>query len=272
MRRCRPWLGTLVEIAGDSDAAIEAGFGAIERIHRLMSAHEPMSELARINRSGPGAPVHLSADTIAVLDRALFWAESSAGAFDPVAAGARAALCGAVPVHPGQSAPAQGSNWRDLRRIGSFAWLGRPACIDLGGIAKGHAVDCAIDAMRAAGATWGLVNAGGDLAAFGKPQAVEVVEPLSRRPVLRLALADRALATSAGLATSGELEFAHLGGEGPFVSVTVEAARAIDADALTKIAFAGHPDLARLLSLADARAVAQPRTGAIVELGLGRAA
>jgi thiamine biosynthesis lipoprotein len=42
-----------------------------------------------------------------------------------------------------------------------------PLALDLGGIAKGYAVDCAIEALLTAGCAAGLVNAGGDLRLFG---------------------------------------------------------------------------------------------------------
>lgn len=266
MRRCRPWLGTLVEIEADEAAAIEAGFHAVERIHRLMSAHEPDSELSRLNR---GQRVALSPDTRAVMDRALFWFRASNGLFDPAVAGRRAIARGALPLHPGQARPE--ADLTALAFAGDMAWLERPACLDLGGIAKGHAIDAAAAAMRAAGARRGLVNAGGDLFAFGGPQAVDVVDPKSRSPRLRILLDGRALATSAGLAKGQGLDFGHLPGN-RWASVSVEAACAIDADALTKIAIAGHPRTAELLDLADARAVAIAHDGMVVELGIRAAA
>lgn len=260
MRRCRPSLGTLVEIEADSDAVIEAGFAAVVRVHNLMSAHEPESELSRINC---GERVRLSPDTKAVLERAFFWFRKSGGVFDPAVAGRAAIKSGALPVHPGQSDPSE-ADFSVLIIEDGQAWLSRPACIDLGGIAKGHAVDAAAAAMKGAGAARGLVNAGGDMFAFGDPQAVGVVDPATREPRLRLMLDDRALATSAGLRLEDGLTFDHLP-FGRFQSVTVEAARAIDADALAKIVWAGHPRLAELLSLADARAVAIAADGTIVD-------
>lgn len=268
MRRCRPWVGTLVEIEAQDQATIEAGFAAIERVHRLMSAHDPDSELTRLNR---GQAVALSPDSLTVLDRALYWFRCSGGLFDPAVAGRNALATNALPRHDGQQLPDAQATFAALVIEDGFAWLDRPACLDLGGIAKGHAVDAAVAAMRMAGATSGLINAGGDLFAFGPPQPVDVVDPVSRTPCFRIMIENRALATSAGLAGDHGLEFAHLP-KGPWISVSVEAARAIDADALTKIAFAGHPQLAELLGLAGARAAAISRTGTVVELGLKAAA
>lgn len=268
MRRRRPWLGTLVEIEADGTAAIEAGFAAIARVHGLMSAHQPDSELSRLNR---GQIIALSPDSRTVLERALHWFRRSDGLFDPALAGRKALAANALPRHEGQPVPDAESTLAELVLDDGLAWLDRPACLDLGGIAKGHAVDAAVAAMREAGATGGLVNAGGDLCAFGPPQPVDVVDPVTRSPCFRIMLQDRALATSAGLAGDRGLEFAHLP-NGPWISVSVEAARAIDADALTKIAFAGHLRLAELLGLAGARAAAISRNGTVVDLGLEAAA
>ena len=50
--RCRPLLGTFVEVTAPSNACIEAAFDAIARVHALMSAHEPASDVSRLNRFG----------------------------------------------------------------------------------------------------------------------------------------------------------------------------------------------------------------------------
>ncbi|MES2002760.1 MAG: FAD:protein FMN transferase [Pseudomonadota bacterium] len=260
----------MVDIEADCGAAIEAGFAAIERVHTLMSAHDPISELSRLNR---GERVRISPDTRIVLDRALFWFTASGGLFDPALAGRTAIDRGALPLHSGQALPDRSSDLSVLRVEGPVAWLERPACIDLGGIAKGHAVDAAVAAMGKAGALSGLVNAGGDLSGFGRPHCIQVVDPSTQAPRLAISLDNRALATSAGLARANGLSFAHLPCRSPrFASVTVEAARAIDADALTKIAFARHPCLVELLAVADARALAITAVGDVIGLGEERLA
>lgn len=256
MRRCRPLLGTFVEIDGADAVVIEAGFAAVERVQRLMSAHDPDSELSRLNRSGGGS-VPLLPETLFVLRRAQFWARRSDGRFDVVVAGHHSLRRGAIPLHPGQPVPNAARGYRSLRLEGQRGWLIGDACIDLGGIAKGFAVDAAVEAMRAAGATDGLVNAGGDLFAFGEPREVQLVDPRTRRPRLAIAVRDCAVATSAGLPRGDqELDFGHLGGAANQLSVTVVASSALDADALTKIAWRGHPRLTDLLALADARLIA----------------
>jgi thiamine biosynthesis lipoprotein len=72
--------------------------------------------------------------------------------------------------------------------------------IDLGGIAKGFAVDRAIEALRHHGIAEGLVNAGGDLAAFGpRRHPVDIRDPRHPdRPMCHVVLSNAALASSAG--------------------------------------------------------------------------
>src|SRR5262249_52374788 len=72
--------------------------------------------------------------------------------------------------------------------------------IDLGGIAKGFAVDCAVAALRGHGVAEGLVNAGGDLRGLGPPShMIDIRDPRQpERPLCRVALGNAALASSAG--------------------------------------------------------------------------
>lgn len=265
MKRCRPLLGTLVEIEADNAEAIGRAFAAIERVHGLMSAHDPASELSLVNRLAHREPVTVSSWTAAVIGRSLRWARLSGGAFDIVRAGRIALAGGALPRHPGQRLP-EGADWTAVQLTGRQVRFDCPACLDLGGIAKGFAVDRAIDALRSAGATRGLVNAGGDLGGFGpQPWPVTVVDPKHRVPVALVELRDGALATSSGLrGPRGALTFDHLpGADRRWTSVTVRASTACDADALTKILLSGTPGADRLLSAAGAQAFAIRAGGGI---------
>ena len=269
MRRCRPLLGTYVEIDCKSADAVAAGFAAIERIHTMMSAHAQSSEISNVNRFAHLAPVAVSDDTAKVLRRALDWSRASNGVFDVVRAGRRALTNGDLPRHDGQPFPDPGADWTVIQLDAGAVSLATKACLDLGGIAKGYAVDAAVDAMRAQGADAGLVNAGGDMRGFG-PRAwrVAVAEPWTRRGLLELDLADHALATSAGLRGSDGLSFAHLDVCGDeWRSVTVCAPCACDADALTKIVWAlGHRS-SGLLAAAGSHAFAIGVQGSIEPIG-----
>ncbi|HEX6660329.1 MAG TPA: FAD:protein FMN transferase [Sphingomicrobium sp.] len=262
-RRCRPLLGTFVEIEAASKAAIEAAYGTIAEVHRLMSAHEPDSDLSRINCFAHLGPVEVHPWTALVLERALFWAKESQGAFDPLWAGKAAIENGNLPRHAGQPEPVA-AHWTWLELQGGSVRLLKPGCIDLGGIAKGFAVDQAVAAMRRAGMTQGLVNAGGDVFAFGEePWTISVAHPFTRRPAVQLVLHDEAVATSAFVDGSS----AHLPPLRRWTSVTVRAPNACDADALTKIAWAAPSNLRDLLARAGALALGIRPDGRVEDIG-----
>ena len=262
-RRCRPLLGTFVEIEAASESAIEAGYAAIAKVHRLMSAHEPDSDLSRVNRFAHLGPVEVHAWTALVLERALFWAKESEGAFDPVRAGKAAIESGYLPRHPGQPEPAA-AHWSWLELQGRSIRLLKPGCIDLGGIAKGFALDKAIEAMRRAGADRGLVNAGGDMAVFGpQPWPAHIADPVTRSPRIEIVLDNEALATSAAV----DGGWAHLpGADQCWLSASVRARSAMDADALTKALLSGSPQAHRCLDLACATALRIACDGSVEEV------
>ncbi len=188
-----------------------------------------------------------------------------------------------LPVHAGDPVADAEASWRDVHLDGCTLRFARPLALDLGGIAKGYAVDRAVAAMQAAGAAAGLVNAGGDLAGFGADWPVTLVDPRTRAPAAAVVLRDEALATSAGVrgggalrdrrlrghggswrgSRGGGLDFAHLPGRAPGrTSATVAAPRCLDADALAKLVIADHPLAAACLAHAGARVVAVSRTPA----------
>jgi thiamine biosynthesis lipoprotein ApbE len=122
----------------------------------------------------------------------------------------------------------------------------RSVKIDLGGIAKGFAVDRAVEALRRHGVAEGLVNAGGDLRGFGpRSHGVDVRDPrLPARPLCRVALCNAALASSAGqFDPAGSLDARACAVIDPatarparsIIGATVCAPCCVIADALTKI-------------------------------------
>lgn len=266
MRRCQPLLGTFVEIDCEDAGAIDVAFDAVARVHRLMSAHEIESDISRINRFGHMRPIEVDDWTARVIERGLFWSRLSNGAFDMVRAGKSAIAKGTIPRHHDQPVPAAG-HWTWLEIEGRFVRFLKPGCIDLGGIAKGFAVDRAINVLRRSGCEYGCVNAGGDLAYFG-PEAMTVtlVEPMRRKPAGEIDLLEGAIATSAGLPKDGDLSFDHLTNkQGRWTSVTVSAESACDADALTKVVWALGHRAAPLLAFAEAQAFAI-RDDAMIEV------
>jgi thiamine biosynthesis lipoprotein len=268
LSRCRPLLGTFVEVTADREDAIDAAFAAVERVHRLMSAHEPDSDISRINRFAHIDPIQVDPWTALVIERALFWSKRSEGAFDVVRAGKAALENGLLPRHADQPEPIA-AHWTWLEVQGSSVRLLKPGSVDVGGIAKGFAVDRAVDALRQAGCERGLVNAGGDLRGIGsEPWPVQVVHPLTRQPIASIELSDSALATSAGLRAGDGLSFEHLGDqECRWVSASVQARTACDADVLTKIIWNGGDSAGALLDQVNASAFGITRDGRIQTIG-----
>ncbi len=256
LRRARPLLGTLVEIgltADDADRgqqAINAAFEQVARIQRLMSFHDPASELSRLNGAMPGEVLSVTPELYAVLSAALRFAHLSDGLFDPTVA-PRLCTLGYLPRH-GFIGDGVG-DWRDIELLpGNRVCLHRPLHLDLGGIAKGYAVDRALACLRERGIDQAVVNAGGDLAVLGET-AVPVHVRHPHDPIRYLHLAELrrgAVASSAGYFSARQ----HLGAWvtpllnprsqaclGLDVSISVFAADCMTADALTKVV-AADPD------------------------------
>jgi FAD:protein FMN transferase len=207
IRRARPLLGTFVEIAVDgqtfdaAEAAVEAAFAAVATVHRLMSFHESASDVSRLNRGAASGAVRVHGWTYQVLEAARDLHRRSGGMFDISVAPALQRL-GLLPgASPSQGEAPGGVHDRiQLLPENRVRFADLSVRIDLAGIAKGFAVDRAVEALRGHGIAAGLVNAGGDLRVFGpRCCAVDIRDPRQPdRPLCRVALRDAALASSAG--------------------------------------------------------------------------
>jgi len=245
-RRARPLLGTIVEIEAGGQGvlpAIEAAFAAVARVHTLMSPVEPESDLVRLHAAPVGRWVKVHPWTARVLRAARRFYVQSCGAFDPVAGGG------------GSMADVEMGPRNRVR-------LKRAVRIDLGGIAKGFAVDRACEVLRRSRRVRaGSVNAGGDLRCFGRRLFVAQVRDPRAKGLLAfsISLREAALATTAPAHAPGLLRGLvnprtgkrHRGTR----SVTVGARSALLADALTKVALLAPRSVAvPLLRRHDARA------------------
>ena len=262
IRRARPLLGTFVEIAvagapvAAMEAAAEAAFAAVATVHRLMSFHDPDSDVSRLNREAASDAVRVHDWTYRVLETAAELNRRSTGMFDVAVAPALQRL--GIQLLPGHH----------IR----FAHPG--VKIDLGGIAKGFAVDCAVAALRRHGITDALVNAGGDMAAFGsRGHAVDIRDPRRPdRPMCQVALRNAALASSAGRfdpARSGEVGDTAVIDPATALPVravrgaTVRAPSCIIADALTKVVMTAGEAAAPILEHYGAHALFMSAQGDI---------
>jgi len=252
-RRVRPLLGTLVEVvvpAGPRSAEMmERAFSVITRVQTLMSAHDVSSDLGRLHAASPGQPVALHPWTWRVLAAAERMRQRTRGIFDVIAAGAAAEERGDLPPWS-KPAPPAGRPPARLKLLSRHrASLSGPARIDLGGIAKGFAVDQAVRALKRAGLPWGLVNAGGDLRGFGpRTWTIHLRHPAAPGQLLPREICNCAVATSApyfsktmqdGRLTSALFDARSLRFITEPISATVFAPTCLVADALTKTILAG---------------------------------
>ena len=181
MIRCKPLLGTFVEISTEDGEhslhAIEMAFIAIEQVQSLMGFHDPESELSQINTRSHLEPIHIHSWTAEVLAIAKEVHIESLGIFN-CGIGHRLVEAGLLPRHFNLNNHSFGGI-EDLRFIEPDLVQSKlPLCLDLGGIAKGYAVDKGVEALKAAGVLSGSVNAGGDLRVFGdKAQDIQIRNP-----------------------------------------------------------------------------------------------
>lgn len=267
IRRLRPLLGTFVEVAAagagaaDMETALEAAFAAIGTVHRLMSFHDEESDVSRLNHGAFEAATSVHCWTYQVLESALDIHRRSNGLFDIRIAPALQKF-GLLPYSAGDLAHDAASTADhgviELLAGERVRFGDRATRIDLGGIAKGFAVDRAIDVLRDLGMPSGLVNAGGDLAAFGPKGVVVTVRDPSCpcRALCQVELCDGALASSgAGFDPFQSLAAARAAVIDPasgdpvcaIIGATVRAPSCLLADALTKIVMIGGQSSAPLL-------------------------
>lgn len=200
-----------VELWSSDRAAGEAAIGAVmQEMHRIdssMSPHKPDSELSVINRDAARRPVPLSGEMTRLIERAIHFSELSNGAFDITYAGVGQLYDYRLGIRPSDEALAQARanvGYRHLfldRKARTLRFAREGVRIDLGGFAKGHAVDNSVAILRRHGITSATVAAGGDSAVMGdrggRPWTIGIRDP--RRPgevVAVLPLEDVSISTS----------------------------------------------------------------------------
>ena len=244
------------------EAAAAAVMDEMHRIDRAMSPHKPTSELCRINREAARQPVPLSDEMYALIEQALAYSRLTHGAFDISYAAVGQLYDYRQRVQPSavelQRARAL-VGWQHLHLDGrsrTLRFAREGMRIDLGGFAKGHAVDRAALLLRRRGISSAHISAGGDSRVIGsrvtstkdrRPWSVAIRDPRRAGEVVAvLPLED------CSVSTSGDYErFFDQGGErvhhliDPATgrspqhvhSVTILAADGLRCEALSKAVF-----------------------------------
>ena len=255
IRRLRPLLGTWVEIratgrAGRVERAVASAFLHLARVQQRMSFHAPDSVLSRVNLHAHRSPQVVDAWTWDVLRKARAVSRASEDCFD-ITLGAQLVALGVLPDHGFATLNAPNGSDAVVLLPGRRVALRRPVLLTLDGIAKGYAVDRAIQCLQRAGVEQAVVNAGGDLRVSG-PQPT----PLAIRDA-RGAIQEAGLLRNAAVASSAlgldEADRERFPGcvlhpsrpaaidRRPQVW-TVQAAQCWRADALTKVAALAAPE------------------------------
>lgn len=241
-------------------AAAEAAFQRVSQLNAIMSDYDPDSELSKLSaESGKGQAVPVSADLWLVLSRAQDLAERSDGAFD-VTVGPfvnlwrRARRVHQLPDPQRLAQARQAVGYQHVRldpKHHTIELLVPNMRLDLGGIAKGYAVDEALKTLREHGIDRALVEGGGDVAVSRPPPGKAgwrfELSPLdvTNAPSARyLSLKNAAISTSGDLYQRLEIDdkrYSHIVDPHTGIGLTdhslvsVIAPNSITADSLTKV-------------------------------------
>ena len=255
----------VVAVAEDSGTAkkcVRAAMKEIRKVDDLMSDYKSDSEISRVNREAGERAVKVSESTYEVIQRSIEFSEMTGGAFDitvgPLVALFRNAKENKVAPSEEQIELARSKVGFEKLKLDSknktVQFSDNGMLLDLGGIAKGYAIDKAIEAAQRCGAIGAMIDIGGDVRCFGLPpegkdhwliglqdpnSAIEGMEGGGLLMVLKI--------TNAAVATSGDYQqfvliegkrYSHImdrrtgtNAEG-LSSVTIIADNATDADAL----------------------------------------
>lgn len=257
----RPVMGTFAQVtvvAKDTAAArlcIDRAFAAVDHVDQTMSDYSEDSELTRLNKTAFDHEVKVSPELFAVLCAAKHYSQISGGAFD-VTVGPEVQLWRTmaqtgIPPTPQQIEQARAKVGYDKLILNpetqTVQFEQEGMRLDLGGIAKGYAIDLAAEAIMQHGALGGMVDIGGDIRCFGLDPSggsewiIGLQNPRKETIISKLKLVDYAVATSGdyrryaetkGKKQSHILNPATAASADELISVSILAPTAIEADAL----------------------------------------
>jgi len=255
-RDSRVMMGTFVEVISPDERAADIAFAEIQRIENILSKYKEESEVSRLNKYGE---ISASPELFYILKESnRFW-EASGGAFD-ITVGPLIDIWGFTDkkfrkpqgIEIKETLKVIGANKIVLNFNNNVVKFMLPGMkIDLGGIAKGYAVDCAVKKLKEAGIKSCLVNAGGQIYCLGTkdelPWKIAVRNPRGKDLQEILELKDKAVATSGDYEQyfiKNKKRYPHIldpktgyPANSGVVSVTVIAADGLTADALATAIF-----------------------------------
>ncbi|MDP8229483.1 MAG: FAD:protein FMN transferase [Candidatus Gorgyraea atricola] len=216
-------MDTFCEIScySQDKTAIKAAFAEIERVERLCSKFDKESELSKVNDLAGQEEVVVSEELLELISRSIYYSNLTQGAFDVTKEG----------------------KYRDImldKDKLSIRFADSDIKIDLGGIAKGYAVDRATQVLRNHGIERALVNLGGNIFGLGSlPWRIGIRDPKDKSKIIhKLDIKDKAISTSANYERPSHIINPITGNPAKDIgSVTIVAPSAEQADALSTAAF-----------------------------------
>jgi thiamine biosynthesis lipoprotein len=236
-------------------------FSRIREIEKLMSVNISSSDVSRINSAAGIEPVQVHEDTFKVIERAIYFAELSGGAFDPTV-GPLVSLWGIgvkprVPDNEEINEALPLIDWRNIEldaRLKSVYLTQHGMALDLGGIAKGYAADEAVKIIKSHEISSAKIDLGGNIVMVGtrrdkKHWKVGIQNPNGRHGSIIgfLQVPEKTIVTSGVYERNFEKDgvlYHHLLSvtdgypvKNGLVSVTIIADVSMDADALSTAVF-----------------------------------
>ncbi len=195
------------EDEAQANALIDAVMQEMQRIDNLMSTYKPDSQISLVNATAAITPVAISEELFALIGRALDYSDITHGAFDITYASAGKYYDYRKGVKPTAAQLAEALPAIDYHHVrldadaGTVAFTQPGVSIDLGGIAKGYAVDRGMEILRRGGVENALISAGGDSLVIGKrwerPWFIGIRDPRNKAGIVSMIpLEDAAISTS----------------------------------------------------------------------------
>jgi len=209
----RDIMGTRIDVnlwhddSSQGRAAVAAVMAEVERLDLLLSPYKSSSELSRFNQQAGRGLVSISREFAHLLEKSLYYSRLSEGAFDITFASLGQHYnyrTGQKPTQAQTQSQLAAINYRHVfvdRQALQASMASAAMKIDLGGIAKGYAVDQGVAIMRRFGVEHGSISAGGDSRVLGdkrgKPWVIGIKNPRKADAVaVRLPLDNLAISTS----------------------------------------------------------------------------
>jgi thiamine biosynthesis lipoprotein len=201
--------------------AVSAALDEVDRIDRLMSHYKKDSELSRVNREAAKSPIKVAPELFDFIAECMRYSRASDGAFDITVGPLMKAWGffrgeGRMPTEAELAEARNRIGYQNVilsQRDGTIFFDKSGVELDLGGVAKGYAVDRAVAVLKQRGVTSAMVSAGGStIYALGAPPGkssweVEIQDPIDQRKIATtVQLKDQSLSVSGSYERFFELE------------------------------------------------------------------